>query len=103
MPVLWEDIADRKKTALEASIPQEWRLDRARWLDHNDLLAVPRECGRLSTAELRITESYDAIALVQNLAAGKLKSVEVVTAFAKRAALAHQLVRTNPPCLRLLC
>jgi amidase len=40
---------------------------------------------------LAITEST-AVDLVSEMAAGKLTSVAVTTAFCKRAALAHQLV-----------
>lgn len=52
---------------------------------------IPRECGILTPAEIAITENYDATALAESIRTGKLKSVEVVTAFAKRAIIAHQL------------
>jgi len=53
---------------------------------------VPRTCGILSEKELDITENYDATALVEKMAKGEFKSVEVVTAFCKRAAIAQQCV-----------
>ena len=93
MSAPWEGIGLRKRAALEASIPQEWRLDVTQPRALKDVLAIPQECGKLTAAELRITQDYDATALLEELTRSKLKSVEVVTAFAKRAAIAHQLVR----------
>lgn len=54
-------------------------------------MGVPKSCGILTSEELAITES-SAVDLVSQLAAGKLTSVAVTTAFCKRAAIAHQLV-----------
>jgi len=54
-------------------------------------MAYPKESGIMSAEELAITES-SATDLVAQMAAGKLTSVVVTTAFCKRAALAHQLV-----------
>lgn len=55
-------------------------------------MSFPRQSGILTEEELSITES-SATQLVRDIAAGKLTSVAVTTAFCKRAALAHQLVR----------
>lgn len=52
---------------------------------------VPRECGILTPAEIAITENHDATALADAIRTRKLTSVQVVTAFAKRAIIAHQL------------
>lgn len=52
----------------------------------------PKKSGIMTADELAITES-SATDLVARMAAGKLTSVTVTTAFCKRAALAHQLVR----------
>lgn len=54
-------------------------------------MGVPKSCGILTAGELAITES-SAVDLVSQLAAGKLTSVAVTTAFCKRAAIAHQLL-----------
>jgi amidase len=59
-----------------------------------NVLQVPRECGLLSDRELNITEKYDAVALVEALAAGAFTAEEVAVAFCKRAAIAQQLVLT---------
>ncbi|KZZ96834.1 acetamidase [Moelleriella libera RCEF 2490] len=56
-----------------------------------NVTGIPRECGILSEADLDITDNHDASALAQAIASGKLTSVQVVTAFAKRALVAHQL------------
>lgn len=56
-----------------------------------DVTNVPRECGILSPAEIAITEQHDATSLAEAIRTRKLTSVEVVTAFAKRAIIAHQL------------
>lgn len=52
---------------------------------------IPRECGLLSPEEIAITEGYDAVALAETIASGKLTAVEVTAAFAKRAIIAHQV------------
>jgi hypothetical protein len=54
------------------------------------VLDVPSTSGVLTTAELTITESYDATALLMQIAGGNLRSVDVVRAFCKRAAIAQQ-------------
>jgi amidase len=56
------------------------------------VLDVPRRSGILTKKELDITENHDATDLVSKMAKGELKSVEVVTAFCKRAAIAQQCV-----------
>ena len=54
-------------------------------------LDLPRRSGILNDKELEITET-NAGELVRSLASGALTSLEVVTAFCKRAAIAHQAV-----------
>ncbi|ETS85588.1 hypothetical protein PFICI_03613 [Pestalotiopsis fici W106-1] len=56
-----------------------------------DVTGIPASCGLLTPEEVEITEKYDATALAEAIAARKLTSVAVVTAFAKRAIIAHQL------------
>lgn len=52
---------------------------------------MPRTCGILTKDELDITENYDAHGLLEKLAQGTFSSVQVTTAFAKRAAIAQQV------------
>lgn len=89
---VWQSIARRKKQEQSNLIPKDWTLKTRPTANRNDVLAVPRECGLLSDQEIQITENYDATTLVKELAARRLKSVDVVTAFCKRAAIAQQLV-----------
>ncbi|KAK5131465.1 hypothetical protein LTR08_000929 [Meristemomyces frigidus] len=94
MPDTWRDIAARKQKERTERIPKAWLLQSAASSPKakgTTILNVPRECGILTTEEIRITEEYDATALSRELASGKLRSVDVVTAFCKRAAIAQQL------------
>jgi amidase len=76
---------------LEAKIPAGLRLPPAILEDPPlDITHIPETCGLLMPAELAITE-LDATAVCQKIAAGELTAVEAVTAFGKRAAIAHQL------------
>lgn len=86
----WEDVALKQKTRVSDAIPTEWRLKSLPSTD--SVMDVPKGSGILTPEELAITESF-AADLVKDLAVGKLSSVAVTTAFCKRAALAHQLVR----------
>lgn len=56
-----------------------------------NVTSVPKDCGLLTAEELAITEDYDATALAEAIRTRKLTSEAVVTAFAKRAIIAHQL------------
>ncbi|KAF2092731.1 amidase [Rhizodiscina lignyota] len=86
-------IARRKQEEQRSKIPKEWLLP-DRFLPtpstKNVLDVIPRS-GLLTDQERRITEDYDATALLEALKTGKLKSVDVTRAFCKRAAIAHQL------------
>ena len=92
MAETWQSIATRKQKERASRIPEQWLLSPNN-IDHNRLnvLSVPRESGILTEKELKITEQYDATGLVAELASGRLKSVDVVTAFCKRAAIAQQV------------
>lgn len=88
----WEDIAADKKSRIEKSIPKEWRVDVQ--AKNDSFMDLPASSGLLTSEELQITNS-SAVDLVAKLGSGQLKSVEVTLAFCKRAALAHQAVRSN--------
>jgi amidase len=93
----WRALVAAKRKQLDSQIPLEWRLS-------DDFLAsVPadghlieadlvRQSGILADKELDITESYSAVDLLQRLSGGGFSSVDVTTAFCKRAAIAQQLV-----------
>ena len=86
----WQEIAAQKKQEQAESIPKEWAITQ----DPNvlDVRLVPKDSGLLSAREIEITELGDVDALLQRLASGQWTSVEVTTAFYKRAIIAHQLV-----------
>ncbi|KAF9701093.1 hypothetical protein EKO04_000110 [Ascochyta lentis] len=91
----WKQLALSKRISVFKKIPQEWLLpieQASKYTETNPIsvLDVPRTCGILTPKELDITENYDATELVQQMASRKLTSVDVVTAFCKRAAIAHQ-------------
>lgn len=94
MPDTWRGIAARKQRQRDERIPKEWLLPSlysTSSTSSDSVLDIPRQCGILKPQELSITEDHDATALVAALAVGKLNSVDVVTAFCKRAAIAQQL------------
>lgn len=90
----WEAKAADKKSRITATIPAEWLLKSLPTEDN--VMGVPKSSGIMTVEELAITEST-AVDLVSQMAAGELTSVAVTTAFCKRAALAHQLVRISTP------
>jgi amidase len=75
-----------------SNVPQELRLPQP-LIDNppKDVTGIPSSCGILSNEELEITENYDATALAAAIASRKFTAVAVVTAFSKRAIIAHQL------------
>ncbi|KAH7905825.1 amidase signature domain-containing protein [Hygrophoropsis aurantiaca] len=76
---------------LESSIPDYLRLPASILKNLPlDVTGIPESCGLLTSSELAITE-LDATTICQRIARGELSSVETVTAFGKRAAIAHQL------------
>jgi hypothetical protein len=90
----WEKVAAEKRAALLSSFPSKWVLpdkllppegqdDVSEWIEAS---------GWFTPQELAIT-SLTASALLQKLAASELSSIDVTTAFCKRAVVAQQLVR----------
>lgn len=109
-PEPWQNIAQRKQAQRASLIPEAWRIPEAKLREYTasptaNVLHVPSDCGILSSLDRQITESYDAIDLLALLAkgpdAGGFTSVEVVTAFCKRAAIAQQVVSTNPKLIEI--
>lgn len=91
MSVSWQELVADKRQRQEASIPKNWLIATPS-VDVFDVRKVPEECGLLSAKELRITEIDDIDLLLKKLASGEWSSVEVTTAFYKRAIVAHQVV-----------
>lgn len=93
----WRTLAASKRSAVANKIPSDWRLPSSQTAQYvetstSSVLDVPRTCGLLTEKELELTENYDATALVEMMVKGEVKSIEVVTAFCKRAAIAQQCV-----------
>ena len=63
------------------------------------MLDIPKTCGLLTARELDITDTVNVQTLLDNLRTGQWSSVEVTTAFYKRAIIAHQLVSSSHTCL----
>jgi amidase len=89
----YQEIAERKRKQQLAAIPSEWILDPVPSPESTkDALAYLRTSGLLSESELRITEETDAAVLLGQLSRKEVSATGVIRAFAKRAALAHQMV-----------
>ncbi|EXJ73734.1 uncharacterized protein A1O5_03496 [Cladophialophora psammophila CBS 110553] len=97
----WQTKVAQKRQQCREAIPAEWQLpsDISKMLVHpldknpNRLfdMDIVKKSGILSERELSITENYRVSELLANLASGEFTSVEVTTAFSKRAAIAQQL------------
>ncbi|EKM60485.1 uncharacterized protein PHACADRAFT_179748 [Phanerochaete carnosa HHB-10118-sp] len=86
----WQKLcAERKERRLQ-SIPKDW-LIHAPPESQRNVLNVPETCGLLTGHELDITSTTDVDTLLGKLALGQWSSVEVTTAFYKRAIVAQQL------------
>ena len=93
----WQRIAAAQRKAIMSKIPEEWLLS-------HDILAEAK--GRkqiagefierlLDPKTLNIT-SLDNDELLESMSSGASSATEVISAFCKRAAYAHQLVRVSP-------
>jgi amidase len=88
-----QNIGAQAQGAVLDSIPPKWKLSteiisqakKGRSID------VPRSCGKLTAAQIEITEQT-ATELLQKISESIYTSVEVTEAFCARAAIAHQLV-----------
>jgi amidase len=86
----YQERAAEKRASQLALIPPEWRLSQVpSGESHPDALAYIRRI--LTPAELALTEETDITVLLRKLSSAELSSLELTRAFAKRAALAHQL------------
>jgi amidase len=94
-PPNWEAVCSARKDAQLASIPRDWIIQLPPDTKTN-VLDVPLHSGLLSQKELEITEVTDVQTLLKKLHSAEWSSVEVTTAFYKRAIIAQQLVR---PCM----
>lgn len=90
MTTSWQDAAAKKREAISALIPAEWRVSNLPSVKEQvDVTVYVKQY--LSKEELDITES-DADQIVEKTTTGAWTAEEVTRAFCHRAALAHQLV-----------
>ncbi|GIJ90666.1 hypothetical protein Asppvi_009627 [Aspergillus pseudoviridinutans] len=90
----WKSAVHQKRTAQLNAIPPSWRLP-------STILTPPlpntletiRTCGLLSAEELEWTETDDVTNLLSLLTSRKVSSVQLTTAFCKRAAIAQQMTK----------
>ena len=90
----WQELAEDKRKRLAALIPKDWLITPPPE-DVLDVTKVPLECGLLTEKEIAIPEETNVDVLLAKLASAELSSVEVTTAFSKRAVIAQQTVRTT--------
>lgn len=88
----WKPTVDQKRSLQVATIPPSWRLSAPIPIWQTTLETI-RSCNILSPQELEWTETTDVAKLLSLLASQEVSSVQVTTAFCKRAAIAQQLTR----------
>jgi amidase len=86
----WKDLAENKRNAILAAIPEEWRIKNPPIEEQVDVTGSYVH-QYLSDREIEITETT-ADDIVKQTTSGAWTSVEVTKAFCHRAALAHQLL-----------
>lgn len=87
----WQELAQEKREAILAAIPQEWRIENP---PNDKQVDVTGSFVHkyLAKREVEITETT-ADDIVKHTVSGRWSAEEVTRAFCHRAALAHQLVR----------
>ncbi|KAF8665462.1 hypothetical protein AX16_000480 [Volvariella volvacea WC 439] len=85
----WKELVQEKRKRQQQAIPSEWIIG-ATPANTLDVINIPETCGLLTAKEIAITNTGVG-PLLAELATGNWSAVEVTTAFAKRAIIAHQL------------
>ena len=91
----WQELVADKQKRRDAAIPKDWIVS-APSTERLNVLELPKETGLLTEFELEVTESVVEV-LLPKLASGEWSSVDVTTAFYKRAIIAHQAVSVSLP------
>lgn len=87
----WQHLVEQKIQQRDAAIPKEWLIS-VPPPQQLDVTGIPESSKLLSPLELEITETRDVEVILDRLARGRWKSVDVTKAFYKRAIIAHQVV-----------
>jgi amidase len=88
----WKEVVVRKRATREALLPKKWLVPDSN-LPSEDVFDVTALCaqkGWLSDLKLEIA-SKTVTELSEEIKTGRLTSVQVISAFAHRATIAHQL------------
>lgn len=88
----WKSIVQHKRARQLAAIPASWRLSTPTNSSQTTLETI-HSCGILTPEELQWTEITDIRDLLCRLASREVSSVQLTTAFCKRAAIAQQLTK----------
>lgn len=97
MSTTWQELVADKRKRQQESIPKDWFIN-VPPQDQLNVTDVPAQCGLLGDKELEITSESDVDVILAKLASGEWSSVEVTTAFYKRAIIAQQLVEILVHC-----
>ena len=89
MSAHWRDIVAEKRARQLAAIPKEWLISPPS-NTVKDVTRIPDDF--LSPREKEITNTIDVAVLLAKLASAEWSSLEVTTAFYKRAIIAQQVV-----------
>lgn len=100
--IKWKELTVDKRHRQQSEIPPGWVLKSPPGSDILDVRAFPdsQQCGLLTEREIVITNTTDVDTLLRKLASREWSSVEVTTAFYKRAIIAHQLVWLSIICTK---
>lgn len=96
MTAPWKPTVHHKRSLQLASIPPAWRLPpppSSQTPSPQSTIETIHSCNILTPQELQWTETTDIRALLSLLASREVSSVQLTTAFCKRAAIAQQLTR----------
>ena len=89
----WQILAAAKRASVESLIPGEWLIKDAPSREAQKDVTGTYIHQFLTYQEITITET-DAVGIAAKTSKGEWKALDVIKAFAHRAALAHQLVRS---------
>ncbi|KAJ6530294.1 amidase signature domain-containing protein [Mycena capillaripes] len=94
--IVWPQVALDAVADRDSRIPESLRLVPAfisKYPPGTDVRSAATESGLMSAEELDITSfEHDAVSILARIKSKELTAVQVVLAFAKRAAIAHQLL-----------
>jgi hypothetical protein len=96
-PTLWEDMRDRKLADDAKKIPSVWLPDLAAYDVGSQGSIAGKFISSLLDDETLLITSVDVPELMNLTTGGAMSAEDLVRAFCKRAAIAHQLVVPPPP------